>query len=237
MDSTASARAGQPADAGGRVRESELITTGVDGSRDSKDHLGGALDEFLGAAHGQRRVVNDGPLDSVELLTDSRGVVQVAKRGQGEPGPDGPDVACLLVDHVTVSSQRVEELAAVLRVEPVDEPLEDPQHSLDVGDIAPGDRCEVLLSKDASGAAVVVGAVRVRREALILEGGTNRTKGAVGHEVPEQPSGGTADQLAPAHAAPPRAASGAQAGRRPTVALSKCPYTVVRGTPKMSAIS
>lgn len=40
-----------------------------------EDDPGRALDEFLGAAHSECRVIGDVPLGPVELLTDSGGVL------------------------------------------------------------------------------------------------------------------------------------------------------------------
>ena len=59
---------------------------------------------------------------------------------------DGPDLAGVLVDHVAVAAQRVEEPAAVLRLEAVDQPFEDPQHRVVAVSVFPGEQYQAPRS-------------------------------------------------------------------------------------------
>lgn len=54
-----------------------------------EDDPGRALDEFLGAAHSECRVIGDGPLGPVELLTDSAGSFRPASALSANRGPVG----------------------------------------------------------------------------------------------------------------------------------------------------
>ncbi len=68
----------------GLVDELGDVVLVVDGKAAfGEDDLGGALDEFLRAADRERRVVDDRPLDPVEVLADRGRVLQSNQRDLG----------------------------------------------------------------------------------------------------------------------------------------------------------
>lgn len=136
-----------------------------------------------------------------------------------------PDVPGVLVSDVAVAAQCVEKVPGVLRLDAEvggDEPLENPQDAVDVVDVRPIDRLEVLLCQGATDTAVVVGSVRTRDEALVLKRGTDPADGAACHQVTKQAASGAADQLGPAHLPPPPMAAAAADRGRPA-AGPRCP--------------
>lgn len=110
-------------------------------------------------------------------------------------------MAGFLIDGVAVATQGVEESAGVLRLETLDQALEDAQCPIDLIDVGPVNCFQVFLRQGASGAAVLIGAVGIGCEELVLEGRADLTESASGHEITGPAAGCPADEIA--HAALP----------------------------------
>ncbi|MET8049735.1 hypothetical protein ABZU75_19265 [Streptosporangium sp. NPDC005286] len=153
-----------------------------------------SFDEFFRAANGQRWVVDDRPLDAVQVLPDRRCVGDVGQGAQGECRTGGSDVAGCRVDLVAVTAQRVVEVFGV-RAVGAGQPLENAQYPINVGLVGPVNALQVLLGEGAANAGILVDAVGVRGEEFVLEGGVNRADGRTRHEIPEEAACGAAHQI------------------------------------------